>query len=80
MSGMTRENFTAITSALSRRTPFQPFTIQLNGGRRLEVDHALAAVIREGIGIFIAPGAIPVWFDHDSVETITEDIVGAAQA
>ena len=49
--------------------PFRAFTVELNGGRRFEIDH-LALVIRDGVAVFLAPGGMPIWFDHDSVNQI----------
>ena len=34
---------------------------------RFEVDGPNALVTREGVAVFLAPGRIPVWFDHESV-------------
>jgi hypothetical protein len=64
---MTAENFDNVLKALTQRLPFQVFTVELHGGQRFEVDHANAIVIRDGVAVFLAPGGIPVWFDHDSV-------------
>lgn len=55
-----------------RRTPFKPFTIELNTGVRIEVDHPEATVIREGVAIFIGPGFMPVYFDHEGVTQIID--------
>lgn len=67
---MTSENFDRILDELMDRTPFQVFTVELNGGRRFEVDHPRALVVRDGVAVFIAPGGIPIWFDHESVNQI----------
>ena len=67
---MTAENFDAVLLTLMRRQPFQVFTVELNGGQRFEVDGPNTMVIREGVAVFMAPGGIPVWFDHDSVNQI----------
>jgi hypothetical protein len=37
-------------------------------------DHPSAIVIRDGVAVFLAPGGVPVWFDHDSVN----QFIGAA--
>lgn len=55
-----------------RRKPFQLFTIALNTGRRLEVDHALSVAAGEHIAVFIGPGSVLVYFDHSSVTEITD--------
>lgn len=71
---MTAEDFEQVLQALAERQPFHVFTIELNGGKRFEVDHARALVVRDGVAVFIAPGGVPVWFDHESVN----QIVGAS--
>jgi hypothetical protein len=35
-----------------------------------EVDHPTALVVRDGVAVFLAPGGVPVWFDHESVDPI----------
>jgi len=64
---MTAENFERVLDALAQRTPFRVFTVELVGGRRFEVDHPRALVVRDGVAVFIAPGGVPIWFDHESV-------------
>ena len=67
---MTAENFDNLLRALQERKPFQVFTVELHGGQRFEVDHPTALVVRDGVAVFLAPGGIPFWFDHDSVNQI----------
>ena len=67
---MTAENFDALLLTLVRRQPYQVFTVELNGGDRFEIDHPGALVVRDGVAVFLAPGGIPKWFDHDSVNQI----------
>ena len=67
---MTAENFDSLLRGLQLRRPFQVFTVELNGGDRFEVDHANAIVIRDGVAVFMAPGGIPHWFDHESLSQI----------
>ncbi len=64
---MTADNFDSVLKALRDNRPFTVFTVELNGGKRFEVDHPLALVVRDGVAVFLAPGGVPVWFDHDSV-------------
>jgi hypothetical protein len=73
---MTADHFQQILDALIRRTPFRPFTVELLGGQRFEVDHARALVERDGVAVFLAPGGVPVWFDHEGVATIVGDTAG----
>ena len=75
---MTIENFQALIEAHSLRRPFHPFTIELTDGQRFEVDHPLALAYRDNLAFFISPGAVPHWFDHESVSTILGDTANSA--
>jgi hypothetical protein len=75
---MTSDNFQRLLDALANRTPFHPFTVELMGGRRFEVDHARAMVVRDGVAVYIAPGGVPIWFDHEGVAAIVGDTADAA--
>lgn len=67
---MTAENFETVLDALKQLQPFRVFTVELNGGRRFEVDHPGALIVRDGVAVFLAPGGVPIWFDHESVNQI----------
>ncbi len=67
---MTADNFTSVLEGLRQLQPFRVFTVELNGGRRFEVDHPGALVVRDGVAVFLAPGGVPIWFDHESVNQI----------
>jgi hypothetical protein len=67
---MTADNFGSALEGLIRREPFRVFTVELHGGRRFEVDHPNALVVRDGVAGFLAPRGVPIWFDHDSVNQI----------
>src|SRR5437764_5402842 len=67
---MTADNFTNILDSLRQLQPFRVFTVELHGGRRFEVDHPGALVVRDGVAVFLAPGGVPVWFDHESVNQV----------
>jgi hypothetical protein len=67
---MTADNFNSVLEGLRQVQPFRVFTVELHGGRRFEVDHSGALVVRDGVAVFLAPGGVPVWFDHDSVNQI----------
>jgi hypothetical protein len=67
---MTADNFDHVLNTLAEIRPFRVFTVELNGGKRFEVDHPRALVVREGVAVFIAPGGVPILFDHDSVNQI----------
>lgn len=75
---MTAENFDIVLNTLLNRRPFQVFTVELHGGKRFEIDHPQATVYRDGLAVFIAPGPVPVWFDHDSVSQFIEAPASAA--
>jgi hypothetical protein len=75
---MTAENFNAMLDTLLNRRPFQIFTVELYGGKRFEIDHPQATVFREGLAVFLAPGPIPIWFDHESVSQFIEAPASAA--
>ena len=64
---MTAEHFDQILSELTNKAPFRVFTVETQGGRRFEVDHPKALIFREGIAVFLAPGGIPIVFDHENV-------------
>jgi hypothetical protein len=68
---MTADNFDHVLQELRQQQPFRVFTVELHGGRRFAVDHPGALVTREGVAVFIAPGGIPILFDHDSVNQFT---------
>lgn len=67
---MTADNFMQILDGLRQTQPFRVFTVELHGGRRFEVDHPGALVVRDGVAVFLAPGGVPIWFDHESVNQI----------
>jgi hypothetical protein len=67
---MTADNFNQVLQGLQRRQPYQVFTVELHGGQRFEVDRPSAMVVRDGVAVFLAPGGVPVWFDHKSVNQI----------
>jgi hypothetical protein len=77
---MTAERFDGILEALRGRTPFQPFTVELIGGHRFEVDFPSALIARDGVAVYLLPGGVPVLFDHDSVTSLASDIAGGASA
>lgn len=75
---MNLENFRKVLLALMDRKPFKPFTVELKTGVRVEIDHPKATVMREGVAIFIGPGFVPTYFDHDSVTQIIDAPAHAA--
>lgn len=73
---MTREHFDEMMTALIGRVPFRLFTVELNTGERIEIDHSRALVVRDGTAVFLGPGGVPHWFDHESVNQIIGGAVG----
>jgi hypothetical protein len=61
-----------------KRIPFQLFTVALVNGDRFEVEHANALVFRDGVAIYVAPGGVPVIFDHEGVSQVIGDLMGQA--
>ena len=78
---MDRETFSKTIQAFKHRSPFQPFTVAMVNGDRLEVDHPDALAVRDGMALFAAPGNIPVIFDYEGVSQVIGDLSGrGAQA
>ena len=67
---MTEAHFDQLLTELRDQQPFRIFTVTLLSGRRFEVDHPHALLVREGVAVFLAPGGIPIYFDHDSVNEV----------
>ena len=68
---MTAENFDETLIAFLDRRPFRVFTVVLKNGQRFEVDGP-KVLLRNGVAIYIAPGLVPVYFDHDSVLSLID--------
>lgn len=67
---MTVEHFDNLVRGLRELRPFQVFTVELVSGQRFEVDHADALIVRDGAAVFMGPGGVPHWFDHETVNQI----------
>lgn len=76
---MTAEAFDDVLGALLDRRPFQIFTVELNGGEKIEIDHPRAISYREGFAHFTAPGGKLYWFDHTSVNKLMDGRVETPQ-
>ncbi len=57
---MTAENFDQVLDGLRQLQPFRVFMVELEGGRRFEIDHPGALVVRDGVAVFLAPGGMPI--------------------
>lgn len=73
---MDRETFTETILALKNRNPFKPFTVATVRGNRYEVEYPEALAVREGLAIFVGPGRVPVFFDHEGVSEVIGDLSG----
>jgi hypothetical protein len=75
---MTSDHFEQLLAALLDRSPFRPFTVELVNGERFEVDFPRAMVVRDGVAVYLQPGGVPVWFDHEGVANVLGDIAGTS--
>jgi hypothetical protein len=73
---MDRDTFNGAIRAFKHRKPFQPFTVAMVNGDRVEVDHPDALAVRDGLALYVAPGTIPWFFDHEGVSQIIGDLAG----
>ena len=73
---MTVDNFDQTIAAFRTRSPFRPFTVALVNGDRFDVDHREALVVRDGVAIYVAPGGVPIIFDHEGVSRFIGDLMG----
>lgn len=73
---MDRDTFDQAIRVYKHRSPFRPFTVAMQNGDRLEVDHPDALAIRDGVALFAGPGGVPSIFDHEGVSRIIGDLAG----
>jgi hypothetical protein len=73
---MEREAFDNTLQLLTQRRPFRPFTVAMVNGDWVEVDFSNAIAFRDGTALYIAPGRVPVWFDHEGVTQVIGDLAG----
>lgn len=73
---MTAEHFDHTLAAFQQRSPFRPFTVVLGSRTRFEIDHPGALIFRDGVGVFLGTGGVPVIFDHEGVEQFVADLAG----
>ena len=74
---MTAKRFDDVLQGMAGRLPFRPFTVEIVGGQRFQIDHPAALAYRGGAAVFFSPGGVPIFFDHESVATVASDIVDA---
>lgn len=77
---MDRETFTATIGAFQTRKPFKPFTVALVDGERYEVDRPNVLALGDGAAVLLAPGNVPVFFDHEGVSQVIGDLSGRGAA
>jgi hypothetical protein len=68
---MVAENFEKTLRAFARRTPFQPFMVELISGAHIQVDHPEALVFRGGVAVYLSSEGVPTIFDHHSVSRVS---------
>ena len=73
---MERQTFDGTMRALRNRKPFQPFTVALVNGDRVEIDRPEALAVRDGVALFASPGGVPVIFDFEGVSQVIGDLSG----
>ena len=56
--------------AFVRRTPFQPFTVEMISGTRFQVLHPEALAFNGGLAVYIGTDGTPSLFDHESVSQL----------
>ena len=71
---MTPEKLEATIDGLLDRSPFHPFTMVMNDGKSLEVDHPKAVHFFREFGIFYGPGGQPQFFEAASVNRVSADL------
>lgn len=77
---MERDTFSKTIRAFRNRTPFRPFTVALINGDRYEVDRPETLALGEGMAVLVAPGNVPVFFDHEAISQIIGDLSGRGAA
>ncbi len=75
---MVAEHFQATIRAFQRRSPFQPYMVELVSGERVRVDDLEALVIRGGVAVFVNAEGAPSIFDHEGVSRIILDAPGSS--
>ena len=71
---MSAEKLAAVIELYMGRQPFHPFTLVLNNGSRLEVDHPRGLMYRNGTGVHGGPLGVPTLFEADGVTEVIGDL------
>lgn len=69
---MTVEEFDSTMLKFSEREPFEVFTVELQNGRRIEIDRPFGFALRNGHAVTMTRKKEPIWFDHNTVARIVE--------
>lgn len=69
---MVAKTFNQVLRAFQRRTPFEPFTVELTSGDRIIVDHPEALVFRGGAAVYFSKRGEITIFDHEGVAQLTD--------
>jgi hypothetical protein len=77
---MTADQFDNVINALCEQRPFQPFTILLVDGMKIEIDHPRALVNQNGQALMYLPGGKPMWFGSDTVSKIVREMASELTA
>lgn len=67
---MTAGHFDEAITTLMARVPFEIFSVELNTGEQIQIDHFGAISAREGKAVFIGPGGKLHIFDHERVNQV----------
>ena len=70
---MSVESFEDVLNTLLDLRPFRLFTIELNNGKRFEVDHPHAISMRGGTATYTTSGGMFIFFSADTVSHIFPD-------
>ena len=68
---MEAEAFERSLRVFVRRTPFQPFVVELVSGTRLQVDHPEALTFRGVVAVHVAKDHEITLFDNTTVSKLT---------
>ena len=71
---MDTQTFPASVQTLLRRQPFHPFTVALENGDRLEVDHPQAIAFNSDLCVHAGPAGVPAIFNTDAVSDVVGDL------
>ena len=79
-TALDRNTFDNSLLLYKQRSPFRPFMVIMVSGDRLEVDHGGALGVRDGVALYVAPGGVPIAFDHEGVSHIIGDLASSHPA